>query len=240
MKPDELEPALQALLNAERSAPLPGMADAKARFLLKFAKKGAIAAGATKAAITAKTVGVVGVTTGVLGAVLGATITWSVMKPEELPEVFVEAPVDAAVDVPSDAPVDVPIDAPKEEVEPLAVPDDLPEETDVVVVVMEPETREPEAPRPSALARERALIDQARAALRAGRAHDALVALMGHERQFPNGSFAEERERLAIESLVDTGRHRAARRRGDAFLRRYPQSAHRERIERFLRDLPLP
>ena len=93
---------------------------------------------------------------------------------------------------------------------------------------------------PSRLARERALIDQARAALRADRAHDALVALMGHAREFPAGALAEDRERLAVESLIRTDRRAAARRRAEAFLARYPDSAHRPRIQRFLDELPDP
>jgi hypothetical protein len=60
---------------------------------------------------------------------------------------------------------------------------------------------------------------------------------MGHEREFPNGTLAEERERLVVEGLVSTGRGAAARRRAEAFITRYPESAHRVRIETIVRDL---
>jgi hypothetical protein len=79
-------------------------------------------------------------------------------------------------------------------------------------------------------ASERQLIDAARVALGRGRSHDALVFLMGHERRFSDGMFAEERELLVIEALIAQNRVAQARERGKAFLAKYPRSAHAPRV----------
>jgi len=81
---------------------------------------------------------------------------------------------------------------------------------------------------------ERQLIDGARVALRRGRAHDALVFLMSHERQFPAGDLTEERERLAIEALLAQGRRALAEQRAQRFHRRYPRSGYWSQIEQLL------
>jgi hypothetical protein len=97
--------------------------------------------------------------------------------------------------------------------------------------------REIAAPAPTAAPpsdNESTLIDEARIALRRDRPHDALVALMQHEREHPDGLLAEERDRLIIEGLIARGRIEPARRRARAFLAAHPESAHRDAIARML------
>jgi outer membrane protein assembly factor BamD (BamD/ComL family) len=59
---------------------------------------------------------------------------------------------------------------------------------------------------------------------------EALRALEEHRARFPQGTFAQEREVLAIEALVRLGRRAEAEARAAAFARQFPGSAHRRRI----------
>lgn len=59
----------------------------------------------------------------------------------------------------------------------------------------------------------------------------AALALTGeHERKFSSGTFAQEREVIAIEALVRTQDKQAAARRAAAFRAAYPHSTHLERL----------
>jgi hypothetical protein len=62
----------------------------------------------------------------------------------------------------------------------------------------------------------------------------ALTAL--HAQEYPSGLLAQEREVIAIDSLVRLRRLAPARARAAAFSERYPGSAHRRRIELLLTD----
>lgn len=53
----------------------------------------------------------------------------------------------------------------------------------------------------------------------------ALVAIAAHQRKFPSGQLAEEREGLRIKALVGLGRMSEATRAGSAFRERFPKSA---------------
>jgi hypothetical protein len=90
------------------------------------------------------------------------------------------------------------------------------------------ERRAEPAPDPAA---ELVLVQRARGELRSGDASSALRTAREHQRLFPRGRLAEERERIAIEALSSLGRADPARARAERFLRRYPQSVHRDRIE---------
>jgi len=88
------------------------------------------------------------------------------------------------------------------------------------------------------LAAERALLDIARSAFGRGEGDEALVALARHEKLFPGGQLAEEREALAVRSLV-LGEHVSeARARGARFRRRYPTSVMLPAVEASLGTLP--
>ena len=77
---------------------------------------------------------------------------------------------------------------------------------------------------PSDLAAEQALIDTARAALARGRGDGALAATTEHASKFPRGRLAEERELLAVQALVLTGRRDEASARAARFRQAFPGS----------------
>ena len=76
---------------------------------------------------------------------------------------------------------------------------------------------------------ELALLDWARGRMAADPA-EAMRALDEHRARFPRGTFAQEREVLAIEVLVRLGRRSEAQARAAAFASEFPGSAHRRRI----------
>jgi hypothetical protein len=93
--------------------------------------------------------------------------------------------------------------------------------------------------RSSALDRERSepgesvsesdLLGRAQAALRTD-PNRALGLAAEHRRKFPNGVLVQEREVLSIEALERLGRHKEAVARADGFLRSFPGSAHRSKV----------
>lgn len=62
----------------------------------------------------------------------------------------------------------------------------------------------------------------------------ALAAVADHQRRFPSGRLAEEREALRVKALLGLGRIGEAQSAGAAFRRRFPQSALLERINAML------
>jgi hypothetical protein len=97
---------------------------------------------------------------------------------------------------------------------------------------------EKRATRDSSLAAERRLLDAARAALVGGDSATGMDKLSRHTRQFPRGVLAEEREALAVDALVATGRYEQARRRADAFRTRYPGSLFAPSVAAALQAIP--
>lgn len=63
----------------------------------------------------------------------------------------------------------------------------------------------------------------------------ALALADKHARRFATGTLAQEREVIAIEALVALARRDEANERGARFVRDFPRSAHRLRIESLLR-----
>jgi hypothetical protein len=88
------------------------------------------------------------------------------------------------------------------------------------------------------LAGERQLLDQARNALRDGDARRALSAVGEHERRYPEGQLAEEREVLAIEAMVRSGSYPEARARAQAFQSRFPQSPLHRVVQSTVDSIP--
>ena len=83
------------------------------------------------------------------------------------------------------------------------------------------------------------LIDRAQRAL----ARQPAVARQWvdeHARRFPDGTFVQERETVAIEALVGEGRFPEARARASQFRTRFPQSAYLRRIDAVLRIAKTP
>jgi RNA polymerase sigma-70 factor (ECF subfamily) len=87
-------------------------------------------------------------------------------------------------------------------------------------------------------AAERLLLDRARAALQRGLPDEALVALMSHERQFPSGSLAEERDVLTIEAYVAQGNAELAHRRIARYRTQHPDGALRSRVDAAAAQMP--
>ena len=75
------------------------------------------------------------------------------------------------------------------------------------------------------------LIERAEAALRSGHPDRALRLLAQHEQRFPSAATREERRALRVLALCDLGRHAEGRGARHRFLRDYPRSAYRTRIE---------
>lgn len=74
------------------------------------------------------------------------------------------------------------------------------------------------------LARERSLLDMGRMALARGDTAGALSAVASLEAEAPNGQLVEEREVLAVQTLVTANRTADARRRAALFKMTYPTS----------------
>jgi hypothetical protein len=91
-------------------------------------------------------------------------------------------------------------------------------------------------PAPRALD-EAALLQRAQAALARDPAR-ALGLTQEHQRRFPHGSLAQEREVIAIEALERLGDERAARQRANAFERRYKGSVHHGRVRESVTSEP--
>ncbi|HEU0033444.1 MAG TPA: hypothetical protein VFQ53_22585 [Kofleriaceae bacterium] len=106
------------------------------------------------------------------------------------------------------------------------------------------ETVEPAPPAPPApppvqidtrrLAAEVAVLDRARAALRAGDGTAALAALDEHAREFSDGALVAEAEVVRIETLIHNRQSAAARERAASFLSRFPQSPLARRVRSLL------
>ncbi len=135
--------------------------------------------------------------------------------PASVPVTHVKTAATAAVTAPAapGAPAAEPLTAPATNVPPAAV----------VVAESPPPAQAP--PGESELA----LLDRARTHVGSDPA-GAMRALDEHRARFPNGTFAQEREVLAIETLIRLGRRPEAKARADAFGRAFPTSAHRRRI----------
>jgi RNA polymerase sigma-70 factor (ECF subfamily) len=84
------------------------------------------------------------------------------------------------------------------------------------------------------------LIERARRALRSGRAAGAVRGLMTHERRFPDGQLAEERDILLIEAYLANGDRRLAGERLAHYRRSYPSGLHRQRAADAARELESP
>jgi hypothetical protein len=90
-------------------------------------------------------------------------------------------------------------------------------------------TLPPSVPSNVPSAAELGLLDEALVALQSDPAR-ALALTAEHRVRFRAGALVQEREVIAIEALVRLHRTAAARARIDDFLRSFPSSAHRVRI----------
>jgi outer membrane protein assembly factor BamD (BamD/ComL family) len=115
------------------------------------------------------------------------------------------------------------------------VPADAP-----VLVVAAPADASP-APRPAAAKAtsnpEAQLVERARVALRRGATDEALRTLMSHERRFPAGQLAEERDVLVVEAYLAAGNLSLARERLDHYRSSYRDGLHEQRAAAAEREL---
>jgi hypothetical protein len=79
------------------------------------------------------------------------------------------------------------------------------------------------------------LLERAQDALRA-RPAEALALSDDHARRFPRGMLAQEREVIAIEALVKSGRKADAKARAERFKKTWPGSSHTRRVETLIAD----
>jgi hypothetical protein len=108
---------------------------------------------------------------------------------------------------------------------------------DTPPVLTAPKAEAPVAParRPGPALSETDLLGQAQAAL-AKNPHKALGLAEQHRRGFPAGMLAQERDVIAIEALTRMGRTEQARGLAARFLKKYPGSAHRRKVEDLVRQ----
>lgn len=88
------------------------------------------------------------------------------------------------------------------------------------------------------LAEEVRSVDQARAALTAGRAAEALSVLDDYERRFPTRGFAPEALYLRMEAFIALGRTAQARTTAERLLGSFPSSPHGARARAVLSKIP--
>lgn len=79
------------------------------------------------------------------------------------------------------------------------------------------------------------LLEKAQDALRT-RPAEALTITNEHAQRFPSSAFAQEREVIAIEALVKTGRKAEAKKRVERFKARFPGSGHTRRLDTLVGD----
>ena len=141
-------------------------------------------------------------------------------------------PVPAPISSPTPAPVPVQVQVPSPSVPsaPAEVPKRSPPPAPPAVRVAVP-APVAKPPPDTDLATERALIEQARTALRRQDAEGALQALDQHQRAAPNGRMAEEREALRVWSLMLARRVGEAQAQAAAFKRQFPNSLLMEGVE---------
>jgi hypothetical protein len=85
-----------------------------------------------------------------------------------------------------------------------------------------------------ALTAELGVLDVARSKLAAGDARGALGVLDDYTRTYPRGRLNLEAEVLRIDALAKAGETGAAKKRAEAFLKRYPKSVLASRVRRYL------
>jgi hypothetical protein len=228
---DAVDPELRALYALERAAPLPDGATTRVLtgVLGAITKGGVAVAGASTA--TTSTAGVAAskvVAIAVASAIGGGVVAVVgdrelALRPvlqqpapprETLPRPEGAVPTidaSAALDAPSAPPVPVTV-APVPAGTRRATPDAASEAT-------ADDSREP------------LVIDRARTALRRGLVDEALETLMRHERLYPTGALAEERDVLIIEAYLAKGAASTARRRIERYQRDYPDGFLRARVD---------
>jgi hypothetical protein len=90
----------------------------------------------------------------------------------------------------------------------------------------------------ASIAREIALLDEARTLVARGQSSAALGALSNYRKEFSRGVLRQEATLLQIEALAKSGNLAAAREIGQRFLREHPRTPHEKRVRALLGDAP--
>jgi hypothetical protein len=176
--------------------------------------------GALKALTLAKWIAGIGVAAGITGT--GLIMTRARHDVQQVPAPTVAptrvVPTEVVPIVPSSPPPITTVEVPPP-VEPT------PSSTPSVSVATDPRA-------------EYVLVSRAQEALSKGHWQEALSLAAEHQRRFPSGEHAEERERIAIEGTWRSGRHEDARRRAETFFTRYPKTIYRARLQQLVGVAP--
>lgn len=191
---------------------------AGASLLGKAASAPSIAAAAPLGGIAGSKVTLIAVAAWLAGGITGAAI-YRGFRPQEVRVVYAEAPRTAAEPVPSAVPAPAVANSVSTNDSAGAQRESPPHTPHISNTANSASTGTA-----SALTRERALLDEARAAAAHGDASDALALTEKHRAQFPQGRLREEREALAIRALLSLGRVDEGHARAAAFRRTYPLS----------------
>ncbi len=209
---EPLDPELASLLDVERKRP-PISPAARERLLGRIeasAATVAVAGAAGTAAAKGKLV-LVALSAFALGGLVGVGAMW--LRPQPAPQTIT---VEKRVEVP--VPVTVVVSAP-------AAPPPVAPSTSLAAPPTTPTVKS------GSDAAERALIEKIHSALGRGDPAGALAAVAEHEKQFPSGSHADEREALAVQALSRQGRMDEARTRADRFRKRFPGSFYKAIVD---------
>jgi hypothetical protein len=150
-----------------------------------------------------------------MGGITGAAL-YRGLRPQELRVVYVDRPVASGA---SSTTAATELAAPVASSAVIAAPSSSAENR-----LAEPPSASAAPQGGSELARERALLDVARADAAQGEPEQVLAVVAQHRRQFPRGRLTEEREALAIRALLSLGRTGEARQRAQTFRAAYPNS----------------
>jgi hypothetical protein len=82
---------------------------------------------------------------------------------------------------------------------------------------------------------EAALLNQAQAALKTDPKR-ALSLTRQHKQLYPSGALGQEREVIAIEALSRLNKKGVAEQRAKGFEKKYPDSAHQEKVRNTVED----
>jgi hypothetical protein len=96
----------------------------------------------------------------------------------------------------------------------------------------------PSAARDKSLEAERKLVEMARTSLARGQTANALAALRRHQRSFPKGQLAEERDSLWVSALAANGDHAQAREHAARFRRQHPHSLFAPVVDQAIQSIP--
>jgi type IV secretory pathway VirB10-like protein len=223
-KPPELEPSLGALLGAEREG-LGIPADAQAALWARLEATvnlppvGHPASPAARVAL-ANGKGLVVVLAGLGVAAVLAALAVAARPSDPVPTPSIERRPPPASIAPSEPPPPPPTPSETASEPPAIDPGMLPD----APARPHPPAARATAPSDDDLAKERALIEAARAAIRGGAASRGIDKLDEHARAFPRGRLSEERDALHVLALRASGRSDEAASATAAFRDRYPHS----------------